>query len=297
MARRIGRALRRVAWPALAALAVVPAPLWSCSGDLAPQSLVDGFRILAVRADVPQPGPGDAVTLDALVADPGGAGRAISYLWVACRLGPANDPLACADPSGGAILGIGLSATFSFVAPALEEGETDAQVLLTFTVCAGGTLTMPTDGGTSSGAPECTGGDGATAYKRVIVSAGAERNHNPSLAGLSLDGEPWAEGSAATRAVCAEGAACTPVEIAATLGEGSAENWTEIVFGSPQVRTEEVFVSWFATGGSFERIRSGGEAAQVKFTPPQEPGAMDFWFVVHDGRGGTDWTSRQIVFE
>jgi hypothetical protein len=220
----------------------------------------------------------------------------VSYLWVACVLGPSRDPQACADPSGGAIIGIGFAATFAFVAPALAEGETDAQVLLTFGVCAGGTFVVPRGGGTS-GLPECAGGDGATAYKRVIVSTATERNHNPSLATLSLDGESWVEGPAVTRTACVEGSTCTPLEIGATLGPGSAENWTEIVFGSPLVRTEEVFVSWFATGGSFERIRSGGEDPKVKFTPPQEPGTIDFWFVVHDGRGGTDWTSRQMVFE
>jgi hypothetical protein len=294
---RRAEAWRNAALVVFVALAVALAPLWSCSGELSPQSLVERFRILAVRADVPEPSPGDTVTLDALVADPDGAGRAVSYLWVACVLGPSRDPQACADPSGGGIIGVGFAATFSFVAPALAGGETAAQVLLTFSGCAGGTFTLPMDGGTPSGTPECAGGDAATAYKRVVVSTATERNHNPSLATLSLDGESWVEGPAVTRTACVEGSTCTPLEVGATLGPGSAENWTEIVFGSPQVRTEEVFVSWFATGGSFERIRSGGEDPKVKFTPPKEPGTLDFWFVVHDGRGGTDWTSRQMVFE
>jgi hypothetical protein len=266
-----------------------------CSEDLAPQSLVDGFRIIAVRADIPDAVPGDTVTLDALLGDPTGDGRAVSYLWVACHLGPARDPAACADFESGAIVGVGFLPTFSFTAPAPSDGETEAQVMVTLLVCAGGTFTFPGDGGTPTTEPQCSGGDGATAYKRVFARAADERNHNPALAGLTRDGAAWTEPELRLPA-CAEGS-CEPVEVVATWGEGSAETWTEIAFGSPRSRTEDIFVSWFATAGSFGRTRSAGEEPTVEWTPPAGPATIDFWIVGHDGRGGTDWTARRIIFE
>ena len=258
---------------------------------MAPQSLVERFRIIAVRADAPDGPAGSTVTLDALVADPTGEGRALSRLWVACRLGPSLDPEACADPESGGIVGIGMTPGFTFTTPAPEEGETEVQVMVTLAVCAGGTFELPTDGG-PAGTPECAGGDGAIAYKRVFSRVGDDYNHNPGLAGLTVDGEPWDAGTS-ERPACAPDT-CTPLELVASLTAGSAETWTEIAFGSPRERTEDVYVSWFATDGTFERIRSAGEAPKVEWTPPEGPATVDFWIVVHDGRGGTDWTTRRI---
>jgi hypothetical protein len=278
----------RVARAALAALGLL-----GCSGDLGSQTLVDRFRILAVRADVPDAEPGQAVTLDALVADPTGAGRALAWLWVACHLGPARDPAECADPARGRILGLGFGPSFTFTAPAPAEGETEAVVMVTLSVCAGGTFVLPDDGGTTGGTPGCAGGDGATSYKRVLARDATERNHNPALAGLTLAGVPWTDADA-SRPACDAGS-CKPLAIAAALGDGAAEPWTEIVFGAPQQRTEEPYVSWFATAGSFERTRSGGSAPDVQWTPPAGPATVEFWFVLHDGRGGTDWLTRRLV--
>ena len=81
------------------------------------------------------------------------------------------------------------------------------------------------------------------------------------------------------------------------LVEGSAETFTAIEFGEERERTEDVYVSWFATDGSFERIRSAAPAASVSWTPPEGAATVDLWFVVHDGRGGTDWRAARIIFE
>ena len=278
---RLARAL------ALAAAASIA----GCAADMAPQSLVERFRIIAVRADHPDGPAGNTVHLDALVADPQGEGRTLSWLWVACRLGPSLDPEACADPGSVGIVGLATTPDFAFTTPAPDEGETEAQVMVTLAVCAGGTFELPTDGG-AAGAPECTGGDGAIAYKRVFSRESDEYNHNPGLAGLTLNGEPWVEGTSERPACFASG--CTPLDLIASLAEGSAETWTEIAFGAPRERTEDVYVSWFATDGVFERIRSAGEAPKVEWTPPEGPATVDFWIVVHDGRGGTDWTTRRM---
>ncbi|MBI5498991.1 MAG: hypothetical protein HY907_02020 [Deltaproteobacteria bacterium] len=277
--------------PALAVALAAAASVAGCASDMAPQSLVERFRIIAVRADVPDGPAGTTVTLDALVADPQGEGRALSWLWVACLLGPSLDPEACADPERGGIVGIGMEPTFTFTTPPPAEDRTEAQVMVTLAVCAGGTFELPADGG-AAGTPGCAGGDGAVAYKRVFSRETGAYNHNPGLAGLTLDGAAWGD-ETSERAACT-GDSCEPLELIATLAEGAAETWTEIAFGSPRQRTEEVYVSWFATAGSFERIRSGGEEPTVEWTPPEGPAAVDFWIVVHDGRGGTDWATRRI---
>jgi len=266
----------------------------ACSEDLPPQSLVDKFRVLGVRADLPEASPGETVRVDALLADPFGEGRAVSYLWAACILGPAANTEACMDPEAAGIIGLGFAPEFSFVAPPLPEGEDSAQVLVVLLVCAGGTFVLPTaDGGEVSGFPECSGGDGATAYKRVTVRETPERNHNPRFADVAIDGMPLGSDPLELPA-CAEGE-CRGQTLTAAVTPESVERYIEVAFGEPVERREAVYVSWFATSGSFERIRSGIDHLEVGWTPPAGPGTVDFWFVLHDGRGGTDWRSARVV--
>jgi hypothetical protein len=170
----------------------------------------------------------------------------------------------------------------------------DALKLDLLLVCAGGTFALPAaDGGEVSGFPECSGGDGATAYKRVTVREAAERNHNPRFADVALDGVPLGSEPLALPA-CAEGE-CRARTLTAVATPESVETFIEIAFGEPVERQEGVYVSWFATSGSFERIRSGVDNLEVGWTPPAGPATVDFWFVLHDGRGGTDWRSARVV--
>lgn len=266
----------------------------SCSEDLPPQSLVDKFRVLGVRADLPEISPGETVRVDALLADPSGEGRAVSYLWAACVLGPAANTDDCMDPDAGGIIGLGFTPEFSFVAPAIPDGEDSAQVLVVLLVCAGGTFALPAvDGGEVSGFPECQGGDGATAYKRVTVRDIVERNHNPRFADVAIEGTSFGSEPLELPA-CAEGE-CREWTLTAAVTPESVETFIEIAFGEPVERQEAVYVSWFATAGTFERIRSGVDNLEVGWTPPAGPATVDLWFVLHDGRGGTDWRSARVV--
>ncbi|MBN1770464.1 MAG: hypothetical protein JXB32_04315 [Deltaproteobacteria bacterium] len=266
----------------------------ACSEDLPPQSLVDKFRVLGVRADLPEAAPGETVRVDALLADPLGEGRAVSYLWAACLLGPAANPDDCMDPEAGGILGLGFTPEFSFVAPALPEGDPSAQVLVILLACAGGTFVLPTvDGGDPSGFPECEGGDGATVYKRVTVRETDTPNHNPMFLDVAVDGTPFGLEPVELPA-CAEGE-CGERTVTAAVAPDAVETFIEIAFGEPVEREEGVYVSWFATAGSFERIRSGVDNLEVGWTPPAGPATVDLWFVLHDGRGGTDWRGARLV--
>ncbi|MDI7267092.1 MAG: hypothetical protein QME96_03750 [Myxococcota bacterium] len=120
------------------AAAAVVAFLGGCGTELPPQSLVDGFRILAVRSDPPHAAPGERVRVEALIADPGGEGRSVVRAWIACLLGPGGDMDRCRDPGGGAIVAFGAGAVLEFDAPDVGSGDDPAVAIVTLAACAGG---------------------------------------------------------------------------------------------------------------------------------------------------------------
>jgi len=63
-------------------LLVAALTLAACLEDLPSPTVVDDFRILAVRSEPPEVGPGTTVQLDALVVDP--EGRSATFSWYAC---------------------------------------------------------------------------------------------------------------------------------------------------------------------------------------------------------------------
>ena len=77
-----------------------------CAGDLPPAFRVDKLRVLAVRAEPPEVAPGNASTLDALLALPparpgdDGGSPAISRLWLACRQLPSASALVACGTGG-----------------------------------------------------------------------------------------------------------------------------------------------------------------------------------------------------
>lgn len=270
----------------------------ACETGLSSQSLVTHFRILGIRAEPPHAAEGEPVTVDALLADPMGEGRAVTHVWTACVLGPAGDMDRCRDPAEGGIFAVETGETFEFVAPDVPDGPDAAVVMVTLVACAGGTMTYPPGrpgGGPSL--PECQGGDGATAFKRVSVGGEEPRNRNPTIESVMLDGAPLPPGDAGVRlAPCSYGR-CPRHALAVTYATGSVETYTVIEFGEERERIEDPYLSWFATGGEFERSRSGGTEPDVEWSQPAGAGTVDLYFVAHDGRGGQDWTVRRITIE
>lgn len=63
-------------------------------------------------------------------------------------------------------------------------------------------------------------------------------------------------------------------------------------------RTETIIASWFATAGDFENHRTkqhSSTASRNRWSAPQEPGLVEHWVVLRDGRGGVGW--RRVVVE
>jgi hypothetical protein len=88
----------------------------------------------------------------------------------------------------------------------------------------------------------------------------------------------------------------------ATFAAGSAETFPVLdPSGDALVdQTESLYMSWFATSGSFEHERTGvagGETATSTsnaWKAPDTAMSVHLWLVLRDSRGGTDFKSYQI---
>lgn len=120
-------------------------------------------------------------------------------------------------------------------------------------------------------------GDSVTAGKRVAIGRGGAPNTNPVVQGLTVTSGEGPDGDQARMVLEA-----TP---------GSVER-------TPEGTDEELFVSWFATAGTFEDDRSFGPEPtrfEVLWTPPAEAGDVSLWAVLRDGRGGVGWIEQAIA--
>ncbi|HEV8322049.1 MAG TPA: hypothetical protein VG389_10575 [Myxococcota bacterium] len=227
----------------------------------------------------------------------------------------------------------GPTATVDVPIDALQGADAGEQVLAvaSLIVCSGGDPTMggdptrcfPADAGTG-------GGDAGTAtsfdeipdtveigIKRITVSDSVVPNQNPVITevNLSFDGgattTPFPDtlvdcGAVTANACIGAGQTATFTVVAAS---GSVEGYTELVNGVEEPRTETLITSFFGTTGRFGNIRAVGDGpdatgmsdvwqsapATEADGPSAQPGdTVRFWFVLRDGRGGTDYAERTL---
>lgn len=299
-----------------------------CKPDLgAPQSLVTGPRILAVRGTPPDATPGtDMVTYDLLAVDVGGTVLSPPVHWAQC-LKPdppafGNDVSdACLDvpdnnptpaPTYSAIPDIDDCSVFGPDTPPPKKGQPPTRAADPDTT--GGyyqpvRATWDSDGGLVlafaleriichlANVPVTEAGEFASTYTS---------NRNPTLAGLIFDPAAAAlplytagQSAVAPAVTVAPGAAVT---LEADFTADSAETfpvWNVVSLMLVQ-RRESLRVSWFATGGKFDHDATGRTADQTEtftqnvWTAPQTPGPIYFWAVLRDNRGGIDFASAEI---
>ncbi len=296
-------------WIVAAALAVS-----SCTPSMSPQSLVDKFRVIAIRATPASGTPGQEVLAEALLSDTRQGVPPSFVVWAACFPLPGQSGRQCMegsaspdDPLGQWVfLGIESSATFTL--PQLAEDEDTKEVFLVFAACAG----LPVVPDCECPGPDCDAcmsqfdmfdmcedGEDAIAYKSIkVVRDEASGNRNPAIVQVLRDGEPWEPDDVPLLACPEEG--CEPWTLGVEVTPESAETFTVVRFDEEVTYTEEPYVSWFATSGSFDSDRTdvGDEApgvATVEFVPDTEDFTIKFYFVVYDGRGGVDWEERQVT--
>jgi hypothetical protein len=292
-----------------------------CKPDLgAPQSLVDGPRVLAVRADPPEARPADVpVRFDTLIVDADGRVASPELGWAIC-----NEPHPPAESNvvSSACLEIpDDTAGTTFTAP------------LPATACTNfGPLTSKP--GARPADPDTTGGyyqpvratwpDGgglvAFALPRILCPLGAiaptdiagayaneyRPNVNPTLAAVTLDPD-----GAGTPLYEAGDTVFAPGSVGAGQLITFEARWEPAVQETFEVydltthllaeQTESLRLSWFATAGEFEHERTGRTAdeAGTAFTrntwrAPAVAGRVHVFLVLRDSRGGVDFATAEL---
>jgi hypothetical protein len=296
------------------ALAMLAALVGACTPDLGSQSLVDRFRVIAIKASPASGAPGEEVTVEALLSDTAAGGDPSFVVWAACFPLPGQTGRQCME--GGATEDtpmsqwefIGLAPTATFVLPELAEDEDEKEVFIVFAACAG----LPNIPDCECPGPECEScleefdmfsicedGEDVLAYKSVRSVRDTENgNGNPEIVAVMRDGELWEPGDVPLITCPEEG--CETWEISLQATPESAETYTQIRFDEVEEFTESPYAVWFATSGSFDMERSAiGESepdvASVQWTPDLEQYTIKYYFVLYDGRGGVDWVTREAT--
>ena len=276
--------LRRIGW-GLALLAV--ACLGGCqSFPDPPVSFVEGLRVLGVKAEPPEVPAGGDTALSMLAVDT--AGNAIAADWTECFMPPLAGQTVNPDCIGAASAG--------------SEPPVASGLEIMFT--------MPDVSAESLGAPDATGGvyfplvaqvttgtDEVSAVFRLRLAQGDSVNHNPAILFLS---NTDSTGTVAPL----DAQAPTPVtagqklSLSVTLAPDSAESY---VRPDGTNVTEVVTTSWFCTAGalSFEKTSDAQPQTTLSLDQrlPPAGSTIDLWAVARDGRGGTDYTHRQLLLQ
>jgi len=270
-------------------LLILAALACACNKSFTPASYVQGLRVLAVKADLPEVAPGATTTFTVLAVDTSGAPIQVS--WWACTepelvgTGPINP--ACFNTTPEPFLlglgnGLSLSAIVPLVTPS-DFGPPDAS----------GGLYLPVILHASSASGRVDAAYG------LRLAQGEAPNQNPKLTGVYLvpstgaptpiDGEtpfPVHAGDALT--------------LQAQFTGDSAETYAGGP-GQPATLTEILSASWFATAGSFSEDVTGFPKPNTVWTAdeglPPVGGTIDLWVVGRDNRGGTDWLHLGLVLQ
>ena len=298
-------------------IAVASFAHWACTPTLDSSDQVHDLRILAMRVDPPEvivdgadgmPSSrivSPAIIVTALVADPLGAGRLVHYLFSTCARVDQSD--AVVDNSthrclvgqlGYRILAEGdfapgvsgeLQITFRPSSQLLSE----AQTLDTYHGFGG--LPLPVQVELQAG------GESAVGFKRIVYSAPITSppqvpNTNPQLLGITLDGQDWSPDANPLFARVDHVFIPTP-------DPTRIESYQRLTFDHQLLQFHETLrYAFFTTLGKFNNPVTGGVsnrtgeqiAPDSTWSPPDPPaaGAVTFWVVVQDGRGGVSWILR-----
>lgn len=291
----------------LSFLSIGAALLLSCgTGSVDRPSWVHDLRILAIRAEPPEvmidplaPALPPAIQLEALVIDPAGAGRPLTWNWRACVEGEANlgnartgEESGCPTDASLELNATGETATFS---PSLDY-LLAAQRKDSFRGFGGMRILIQLD--------VTAGEETVRTVKRLIynapIVAGMAANVNPQLLGdgLLLDGQPWA---AATVPCMARD---RPYLIKPVPAPASIEDYVVPTFElTPRALKEAWRYWWFTTAGRLNGQTGGAmlgtadenNATEWRATSRDPEGPATFWMVVRDGRGGVAWVRRNAT--
>lgn len=248
-------------------LVALPHVLWAlaaCTNDFPPYSHIHSLSVLAVVAEPPEVPPGGRAALRALVVDPAGGGRPVTFDWAMCTLAPSGyatvNDRCVTEASGPFLIPLGDGATAGATMPAVRLAD----------------LGLP-DASDGFYVPVRllvrAGDETVTAIYRLRYGIGTPANHNPSLADFVA--EDQGGGSYA---------------LGARLDAGAAEDYQVYDFDAQAAvtRREQLRFSWFTTAGFVSDEHTGADAPRTQLTVAAG-GPVDVWVVVRDERGGSDY--------
>ena len=312
-----------------------------CSDDETEYNFIDRFRVLGVSAEPPWLEPNETTTLSALVVPE--EGTRVEYIWEWCPLTlGVQTGYACAvtrdelQAQVDAQVGPGVFEvpSFSIGTATVAEYTYDLPVAVVREVCD---LIQQQELPPLTDAPDCTDGfpltvistirqiDIATHQEGPTDSAGPTRiraikpinlllddreaNRNPALGELFVI-DPR-DGSRTM--VAHDGSTVVDHDVAYTLEVelGSDESqpylFTPPDTGVPEMRREDLTLTWFIEAGSTEFIRTGfienvSSLEQARTNQWTTPRALDYerdtarvFIVIRDGRLGTSWIERTFA--
>ncbi|MBN1605445.1 MAG: hypothetical protein JW940_02370 [Polyangiaceae bacterium] len=302
---------------ALVALAFALPALGACGSDFAPGSRITGLRVLAVQADEPYARPGETVHLRALGVDT--RERPIVWAWAACLLPDATSVDGCLDelatsgrPTSEAVFASGEGVTevdYTVPADALEGLSPQARsqaVAGILSMACPGKLDLHRD---ANGIPfRCIDPESGRALdldktvvglKRIMLRE-SERNDNPVIDAILLDGDEWLEDDVKEVDSCNtsdddyDGCPSAPKHtLSVRIPRGSIESGQD-EFGREY--TEQVVVQYYTTEGIFEdQVRTSSDTTTGWVARRRASGdEVSLWFVVRDDRGGVSWAERRV---
>lgn len=307
------------------ALALVA--LAGCGADFDPGSYVSSLRVLSVQADKPYASPGETVHFEATTYDP--AARTLEWAWLACENPASSSVEGCLADIGESTLGTGelpLLASgpdvnaidYTIPADALDGVPLEARPNVlsgVLSIACPGTLALDlstlasTSASTSSLLPfRCTDASGAelglhdaiAGVKRVYVRE-TDRNANPVIAGITFDGEPWAEDD------IKEVDACDTSDFTFDDCKGKGDHRLAVNVSSESFEagvdefgrdfTEQLVVQHYATEGIFEYEVRIAESPETRWVARQSASGQELrlWFVARDDRGGVTLAERRVL--
>ena len=251
---------------AWALLAISGAGILACGPEGAIKSQVEELRVLGIRAEPAEIAPGESTQVDALVADPFGGGRPVTWTWAVCTPDPFEGESSCSEEGRTVPLAVGTSAVLTAAPDTLDGLEPEAQergidLFLVLSIHADAVPGV---------APE----EAEIAFKRVRVSTDIAPNTNPVLERFEIP-------------------AVLPAGETVTLTAAATASSAESFDGPTGPRTEDLRFSWFTTAGLLDRSSTFGSPVESENDWEVETPST-FWLVVRDGRGGATWTTRTV---
>lgn len=278
--------------PRLAALpAALALLLAGCAEEFTPASVLEETRILAVAADPLEAGPGDEVTVSALVhEDPGEP--VVSESWTFCPLTTgAQGAFACVLPACETALPPSLTVNPYALAEACLAAAGGS--------VPGGGAGVPAEVESvfrlrvQTGPRAAAGLPPREAVLRLPLSTAPPtvRNQAPVLERVTVGGAPATPGAVAGTLAAAGGR----LDVAAAVDPLSIDAYVD---GTGRTLTESVVVSFFTTAGRFTEDRGEAPLATTTLEADELPASATesrLWVVARDLRGGQAWSGPFLV--